>query len=436
MLRAHLKALPTYKQLLLRMQQTDVHLTALRDATERRTGYFVTRIIQDIIIPDLEVYFARGGTLTKWEYKVIADRFTVDNFDDSTTPNEQMGLCLLDPAEKYNSVLKCRPIAFCYNEKESRELVALLLKEIEKRLPREIFSVEVLNPLTNEVVEVTLKEFKGNDVALECMICHWFINVNRNWRSCYCQKLGEQVGVDLKGEDERLMSCKRPMKGWDATASVGILKRPDHNGAVLAKHPLIKPLQVVDECLAFIGEALLKPKLREADIDAYERKVRLLGLTWRSFFSTKERCTEALAEFGLPALKLPHLRFNLGCYEHHTIAHSVPFLRENKSLIKYSSWVCEAMNKVWKTLLLEYTTYGGGHDHSDPGLEALKRMLRMTHPLFRQHSERFVMERKRRKYMCRKCEGDKEEGHWKMCPKNPKRFTERELNDALEAFRV
>eukprot|EP00854_Cymbomonas_tetramitiformis_P009683 gene9683-11479_t len=199
--------------------------------------------------------------------------------------------------------------------------------------------------------------------------CRWFLNINRGWRCCYLQKLGDQVGQDIKSEDEAYLGTKRPLKGWDATAYVKLLANPKHTNDLLSGHFLQKQVAVVNDSLVVLGAFMLKKELSDDDVNAFEKAATLLGVTWKCFFSTKERCEEACQELGLslPPPGATFINFHPGSYEHHTISQAVPFVRKHKSFIKYSLWGCEALNKVWKPLLLEYMTNGGGCQEFDPG---------------------------------------------------------------------
>ncbi|KAK3246528.1 hypothetical protein CYMTET_21968 [Cymbomonas tetramitiformis] len=328
------------------MQETDTSLELLKDDVNEISSWVVKDIEKDIIIPELEHYFATGGLLSHLEYKAIGDGFTHTRFDDTTIPNEQVGFYLLDPRKKYNSTLQVRPIAFSYNVKESRAVSSLILGHVEKQLPRDGVTLKVQDPITGDIRGVKLTGFKGSDVASENLMynvdgtsathgcsqcfgrfnpnapvqntepvfdpaslrtlkkmrilgeinqhyyanmtsaelkaqkdvdrlpelfeasgmeipnwnrkpstlcteiniacknqrgpplkltepensvmesCHWFLNINRGWRCCYLQKLGEQVDQDIKLADEAYLGSKRPLKGWDATASVKLLVNP------------------------------------------------------------------------------------------------------------------------------------------------------------------------------------------------------------------
>ncbi|KAK3278387.1 hypothetical protein CYMTET_13669 [Cymbomonas tetramitiformis] len=111
-----------------------------------------------------------------------------------------------------------------------------------------------------------------------------------------------------------------------------------------------------------------------------------------------------------------HLRYGPGFYDHYTLCHAAAvFLKKYGSMIRYSSWVTEALNKLWKKLLKEYTTCGGGREgQADAGKQALIRMLRMTDPRYRKYSMRFPQDPKTKVKTCRKCLHHRDLGHYKV----------------------
>ena len=95
----------------------------------------------------------------------------------------------------------------------------------------------------------------------------------------------------------------------------------------------------------------------------------------------------------------------------HTVPHNhvgAQLVRAHGPLIRYSSWVLESANKVWKDLLLRYSN-NKSEDHAAVAKQALTRMLRITDPRTREESQKDV--RVRDEYMCGRCGKVKTKGH-------------------------
>eukprot|EP00854_Cymbomonas_tetramitiformis_P009375 gene9375-11109_t len=185
-------------------------------------------------------------------------------------------------------------------------------------------------------------------------------------------------------------------------------EKPDHNSNVLLGHPLYPAVKRVNDGLATLT---------------------IFG----TCFESQEKYEEAYAaNGGTPQVFQQLLKFNVGCYVHSTITHAVPHLEKYNSFVMYSSWVIEAMNKIWKSLLLQHSSNGGGHASEDIGLQTLRRVLRMSDPRIREFSKGVYEKELKRTYICGWCNGEKTDGHTKVCPKNPKR----QVLTSAEALRI
>ena len=103
-----------------------------------------------------------------------------------------------------------------------------------------------------------------------------------------------------------------------------------------------------------------------------------------------------------------------GNYEHDTLYHLADQMRAFGPPIKYSSWVIEAANKVWKSIFKTQVSWVMKHKlHLDsdqhPAKQALRRFLRLVHPSRRHLSMRET--RLRNFYKCGACQLVKEPGH-------------------------
>ena len=112
---------------------------------------------------------------------------------------------------------------------------------------------------------------------------------------------------------------------------------------------------------------------------------------------------------GRPLLRRVH-----GYYEHHTLHHLLAQMRAYGPPIRFSSWVIEAANKVWKAIFATQVNWGWRNKlHIDseyhPGRQALKRFLRIVYPGRRHLSMKDV--RMRNPYRCGCCDLIKEDGH-------------------------
>ncbi|KAK3273692.1 hypothetical protein CYMTET_18087 [Cymbomonas tetramitiformis] len=203
--------------------------------------------------------------------------------------------------------------------------------------------------------------------------CHWLINWNRNWRGVPLQKLAPQIDRDLKTVDETKMNKPRPMKGWDATDSQTLMLDSEHTNEILRGHPLQPAVKRVTDGLAILTRSMTKPELSEQDIQQYRtisEGMRRYIVCFGSYEKYGQLCTLSWVE----PHKLPeHHKLNIGCYDHSTMAHAVPHLERHSSFVRYSSWVIEAMNKIWKSLLLN-------HAHRQRRRERKRRPSRAADP--------------------------------------------------------
>jgi hypothetical protein len=145
----------------------------------------------------------------------------------------------------------------------------------------------------------------------------------------------------------------------------------------------------------------------EVDICAFETRMAEFGKVMVREFGVADNA--GLRGF-YPRLK--HITYHPGLYTHQLLCHVAEFCRTHGPLIKYSSWVLESANKVWKILILHYTNCKSG-DNQDIIRQALQRMLRMTNLVFRAAS--MAGFRSRGVYYCSQCLRVKRVGHTQEC---------------------
>ncbi|KAK3249940.1 hypothetical protein CYMTET_40658 [Cymbomonas tetramitiformis] len=220
---------------------------------------------------------------------------------------------------------------------------------------------------------------------------------------------------------------------WSGYNITNPSEKPDHNSNVLLGHPLYPAVKRVNDGLATLTVRMTKPTLSTEDVETYRGTATQLGQIFGTCFESQEKYEEAYAaNGGTPQVFQQLLKFNVGCYVHSTITHAVPHLEKYNSFVMYSSWVIEAMNKIWKSLLLQHSSNGGGHASEDIGLQTLRRVLRMSDPRIREFSKGVYEKELKRTYICGWCNGEKTDGHTKVCPKNPKR----QVLTSAEALRI
>ncbi|KAK3258833.1 hypothetical protein CYMTET_32139 [Cymbomonas tetramitiformis] len=153
--------MPSYEEILLHMQHTDVGLTALKNAAGAVVGYAVKDVLKDIIIPELEDILRCFGSdiETTVHFKLSGDGFTFHDFEKNPIPNEQFILCFLVKGRKSNSVLYARPLVFCHHQSESTALVKIIMEHLRPQLPKGGFTIAVKHPTTATRVTFTLLTF-------------------------------------------------------------------------------------------------------------------------------------------------------------------------------------------------------------------------------------------------------------------------------------
>jgi len=107
-----------------------------------------------------------------------------------------------------------------------------------------------------------------------------------------------------------------------------------------------------------------------------------------------------------------HIKYDPGFYTHQLLCHLGVFARRHGNILKYSSWVIEAANKVWKALCVSHCRQVDGED-ARISKQVLERMLRITNPHFRAESQKGI--RVRGVYLCGKCGREKRPGHTSEC---------------------
>ena len=82
------------------------------------------------------------------------------------------------------------------------------------------------------------------------------------------------------------------------------------------------------------------------------------------------------------ALSLNVMEYSVRSYEHFMFCHALQHFEERGSLIKYSCWVTEHFNVVWRRMLENHTTHGGGRvkgdgsrAHMNPNLQGFYRLV-------------------------------------------------------------
>ncbi len=535
LLTKHRSDLPKYHRVLARMKETDIELVSLLKSGVV-AGDAVKYILRDVIVPELVEYLREGGELRHLEYKHGGDNFSKTTWSKRTIQNEQYLFYLLVPEKKTNSILRARPIAFCYDQGESKELMDMIFAHVDPQLPRDGFSVTVRHPTTGEDVVFTLQDYLCCDYALAAYVmnfdgqkgtwkclwgascsysldssvpageylprtqrlmralgnlnmrcqatftdpnllkqdvakhkqlidmvwecqglappkwanwgpgriaeethkacrnqkgppcthceplrtapdsCHLLISLGKNWRGIFLTAMARQVGANLRAFEETVAGEPYPMMGWNALRCKRFLTDPASTNALFAEHPLHSEISEANDLLSSLSTYVTQELLTTAEIDDFEVKAKRLSFLWEHVFGSYAKYVEYCSSTGKAPSTLPHISFTVNTYEHAIIVHVVPWLRRHGSLIRYSSWVCEALNKVWKQLLAGRTTEGGGTTHESPGKQALRIMLRLSHPLFRRFSLKYgECKSERSQQVCGFCNQSRTEGHSRNC---------------------
>lgn len=197
------------------------------------------------------------------------------------------------------------------------------------------------------------------------------------------------------------LGYKRPIQGWDCTASFQLIKRREEWLAGMAAHPqheqLLRRFALL-EALLTTGRAAQPSEEAIAQflVDATELGNLLLE-TWGKGSGR------------------PHYSFKF--YDHALICHAHGQLVTHGSLLTHSTWFLEHANKWWKSFLLHHTSCGGGVNEAAANREsqALRRYALLTHPEVRQQVVDIV-QRVRPIYRCGGCGGPKLTGHTAICP--------------------
>ena len=108
------------------------------------------------------------------------------------------------------------------------------------------------------------------------------------------------------------------------------------------------------------------------------------------------------------------IAYHPGNYQHEMLCHVADHIITHGPMLKYSSWVLESANKIWKKFMTDHSTHARtATDVTSVHRQALERYLRLTHPPFRAASRRNA--RKRGVYVCGKCLEPKPKGHARNC---------------------
>jgi hypothetical protein len=267
-------------------------------------------------------------------------------------------------------------------------------------------------------------------------VCHWLINIVKHWVSGggkkvnsateFLQRISKDIDYNLEAKVCELFGrTERPMQGWDSNQAVFLLKNYElWASPLIERHPLGSVVRQLLEVLKDFVRLLMKPELSDVDIKELEVATATFGKGCSFFFSPsgvppwlRHRCGRV--NEGSPQARLFAHTHNFSWYDHDLVCHGVAAAREHRSFIRFSSWVVEACNKLWKRVLVDYTSHGGGNASGsgvgvdEIGRQTLQRMCRMFNPQSRLESAKGV--RLAGAYHCGKCLSELVPGHSKFC---------------------
>jgi hypothetical protein len=265
-------------------------------------------------------------------------------------------------------------------------------------------------------------------------LLHWHLRVLND-----LIKLADAAAKQLPGVHTGLLAGARKahcghaprVTGWDGDDSVSLMQNWATWTSALTGHPLWNQLETLFTLFGRLSKLLMQDfSAQDPQVDEIATLVdELRHVVHRHFSGVPTEvddvgCATAgcachpdlwLSATGLRRGEgegVVALLLNHSVYLHATWRHFVPFLKRHGSLIKYSSWVLESSNAVWKDILRRRVTYGGSRSNTayEPGKQALARFLRITHPDIQEHSKRTAATRR-----CGACGDVKSIGHSKRC---------------------
>ncbi|KAK3262449.1 hypothetical protein CYMTET_28697 [Cymbomonas tetramitiformis] len=207
--------------------------------------------------------------------------------------------------------------------------------------------------------------------------------------------------------------------GFDATISMNIIFEPEHTNNLFKDHPLYEPVSAVNDILCKLGNYMVMDELDDTQILDWQLQTYTLGQLLTDYFGTREAYEANLERRGVAVAPRtegpgpgPWLSFNIGAYPHLTLSHSLKHLQHHKSFIRYSSWVTEALNKVWKELKIHFNSHGV----DDPeGMQMIQKLLRLADPIYREYNVKYNPTRQRAEGQCKFCSRSVA-GRRKVCP--------------------
>ena len=267
--------------------------------------------------------------------------------------------------------------------------------------------------------------------------CHFCINIVRAFVSGVntgakkqpglFEVMGMEIGYDLVAVIcERLGMKERPLQGFEANAAICLLKNYEFWAQeLITRHRLGAHVRTLLEQFKIIITYFMEAELDNPEIDRLEAAIAVVGDVLSTHFNPRQPLPAWLDHGGAlnRVMRPQHYHFGLthhyGWYEHDLACHTADLARANESIIRYSSWVCEAMNRVWKRVLEQHSnrkegTREGGAISENVAKHVLRRVCRILSPTVRGASSADI--RVAGVYTCGKCGKEKIAGHTNVCP--------------------
>ena len=265
--------------------------------------------------------------------------------------------------------------------------------------------------------------------------CHFCINIVRAYVSGpkkqpgLFEVMGREIGFDVQAKLCERFGKDRPIQGWDANVCVCIIRNYEFWATeIIQRHRLGNHVRTLLEQFRLIIKYFMEAELDDPEVDILQTAVTSVNDVLETFFSPRQPLPGWLNHGGAlgGAVRPQHYHFGLthhyGWYEHDLACHTVALAREHGSIIRFSSWVVEAMNRVWKRVLEQHCNrrdgrLEGGASSEDVAKQVLRRVCRILNPTTRGASSRDI--RIAGVYTCGKCGEEKIPGHTNVCPFGP-----------------
>jgi hypothetical protein len=222
----------------------------------------------------------------------------------------------------------------------------------------------------------------------------------------------------------------RAVTGFSGTQCVDMLVDHEKWSHTLKFHPQYDLLVVVFNCLRTLSKIARQRFDKDSElIDEFETTAATLREVVANNFSNRKNQGNVDSKGYVLSETLkrlyPMVNFKNGFYEHQIFTHLVKFMREHGDLIKYSSWVIEAANRIWKRIVLGHICLGGPVGHGDsynPSKQCLDHFLLEVTPEIWVESVRELVQRATG--ICSACLEPRVEGHYLVCEGAPTTQTE------------